>query len=89
MKNKNSSIAFLLRFFVVGLGMVYLKKWKKALINVIAALVAPYILGFLVGGFKLWMFIAIASGAWAYLETEDLNKKNSANQGMDPTESGS
>ena len=75
MKKKNSSIAFLLNFFVVGLGMVYLKEWKKALINILAALVAAFILSFFIGGLILTMFIAISSGAWAYIETEELNKK--------------
>ena len=86
MNKKNSSLAFLLNFFVVGLGMVYLKKWKKAVVNILAALVVSFILSFFIGGLILTMFIAISSGTWAYLETEELNKINSANHRMEPIE---
>ena len=84
MNQKNSSIAFILSFFVAGLGMVYLKKWKKALVNILAAFVVAFILSFFIGGLTLSMFISISSGAWAYLEAEELNKQKSANQRLDP-----
>ena len=85
MNQKNSSLAFILSFFVVGLGMVYLKKWKKALVNILAAFIIAFILSFFIGGLILSMFIAISSGAWAYLEAEELKKTNSANHRVDPT----
>ncbi len=80
MNKKSSSLAFLLNFLLVGLGMVYLRKWKKTLINILAALVILFILGFFIGGLTLSMFISISSGAWAYLEAEELNKTTLANK---------
>jgi TM2 domain-containing membrane protein YozV len=72
----NPIIAFMLSFLFPGVGMFYLKSWRNGFIN-IALLVVLGIFLFQVETvpFFIPLFIGIASGAWAYLEAEEIRKK--------------
>lgn len=72
----NPILAFLLSFLFPGLGMFYLKCWKKGFVN-LGILVVLSIFLFNVENvpFFIPVFIGIASGAWAYLEA-DQNRIN-------------
>ena len=86
MNKKSPALAFILNFFIVGLGLAYLKKWKKALINVLAAFFVGYMLNIFMVGVIILLFIAILSGAWAYFEAEEMNRKYAAEQELEREE---
>jgi hypothetical protein len=70
---KNSpSIAFILSFLFPGIGMFYLKRWNRGFINIGIVLVLGI---FLFNVENVPMLIGIASGAWAYLEADQIRKE--------------
>lgn len=71
----NASVAFLLNFFLPGLGMCYLKEWKKAAINLAIAIIARVFVGSLYSS-SLWplMLVGISSGAWAWIVAEERDR---------------
>ncbi|MDF7826237.1 hypothetical protein P4B35_19575 [Pontiellaceae bacterium B12227] len=71
----NPFIAFLLSFLFPGIGMFYLQCWKKGFINIGILVVLGIFLSRIENvPFFIPVFIGIASGAWAYLEAEQIKR---------------
>jgi hypothetical protein len=74
---QSPALAFILNFLLPGLGLWYLRKWRKGFINLGVVLALGVVLSFFTGVAPLWLatFISISSGAWAYLEALELRVK--------------
>jgi hypothetical protein len=66
----------MLSFLFPGIGMFYLKSWRNGFINIAVLIVLGIFLAQTEAvPFFIPVFIGIASGAWAYLEADEIRKK--------------
>ena len=76
-KRKSPAIAFLLSFLLPGLGLFYLRLWKKGVINLGLLLIVSIISAVLFRHPNLFLatLVGIASGGWAQLLADEINAK--------------